>query len=67
MNSEDFSIHLGPNMPDADRDQLQDIMTALEGVISAYFSDEQKLELVVTYDPQKTNATIISDTVVKWN
>jgi len=42
-------------------------MAALDGVIAARFNDEQKLELMVTYNPVRTNPKIISETVTAWN
>ena len=55
MKSENFLIHLGPNMTNDDRDELQDIMAGLIGVISAHYTDENKLELVVNYNSEKNN------------
>lgn len=67
MNIEEFLINLGSNMTNNDREQLQDIISRIDGVISTHFSDEQKCELVVTYNIEKTNPKVISETVGTWN
>ena len=59
MNISDVMIHINESLGEEARTSLEDTMRKIEGVVSPRFNAGKEHLMVIAYDPEKTNTSVL--------
>lgn len=59
----DVLVHIDQDIDTGRRAQVEESLRAIEGVVSVHNPDDKPHLSLVGYDPNKTNSTVILDTI----
>lgn len=63
MSIVDFMIHLKPELPQNERNQLESEIAEMEGVLSAHFSSRHLHLMEVAYNPDVVSSGVVLERV----
>jgi hypothetical protein len=67
MNIADILIHVHPELPAQQRDEMEAAVRARDGIVSVHFSAGHPHELIAAYNPQAITSRQILELVRQWD
>lgn len=67
MDIVDIMLHIHPDLSAEQRAEIEEAVSACDGVVSVHFSPQHTHELTVAYDPEAINSKAILEQVKQWD